>query len=193
VANNYSSTIMSNTLHKIKRQKKTHTGFTLIELLVVIAIIGLLASVVMTSLGVSRARAEIAKVLTEYKSVASALELYRQNNAGNYPGNIDEAVSIEDLIQNNSGLLEYIKKSPDISSRIATNATMYYILNSKENGNGIFLCGEQGTNQEYVLYFNATPAAEVSGLFKSVYSLILGGGNTPTLVDGVLCVPINQE
>ncbi len=75
----------------------THTntskkGFTLIELIVVIAIIGLLASVVMTSLSVSRARAEIAKMLTDYKSAANALELYRQSNGGQYPGPPDTPV-----------------------------------------------------------------------------------------------------
>lgn len=183
---------MSNTTSKIKKYKIKEKGFTLIELLVVIAIIGLLASVVMTSLGVSRARAEIAKVLTEYKSVASALELYRQSN-GVYPGIVDEAVSVEDLIINNAGLSEYLKKSPEVSPRIATDATMYYILNSKENGNGVFWCGEQNTSQDYVLYFNSTSEAEASGLFKKVYSGVLGDVNSPTLVNGVLCVPVNQE
>ena len=39
----------------------------------------------MTSLGVSRAQAEIAKVLTDYKSLANSLELYRQSNEVPHP------------------------------------------------------------------------------------------------------------
>lgn len=184
-------------MHKYKPNKKTISeplakGFTLIELIVVIAIIGLLASVVMTSLGVSRSRAEISKVLTEHRSVASALELYRQANNGNYPGVVDEAISVGDLITNN-GLSEYIKQTPSVSPLVATDATMYYILNSKEIGNSVSWCGDQKTVQDYILYFYSTTGAEAAGLFKTVYSGVLGNTDNPSIMDGVLCVPVNQE
>lgn len=60
-------------------------GFTLIELLVVITIIGLLASTVLASLQNARTKARDAKRISEGKSLASALELYRNNNNGLYP------------------------------------------------------------------------------------------------------------
>lgn len=51
-------------------------GFTLIELLVVVSIIGLLASVVMTSLNSARAKARDARRRADTTQVRTALELY---------------------------------------------------------------------------------------------------------------------
>lgn len=59
-------------------------GFTLIELLVVISIIGLLSSVVMSSLNTARQKARIARRVSDLKQVQVALEMYYNTN-GRYP------------------------------------------------------------------------------------------------------------
>ncbi|MFN3188106.1 MAG: type II secretion system protein [Candidatus Paceibacteria bacterium] len=69
-------------------------GFTLIELLVVIAIIGILASVVLSSLGQARASARDAKRISEIRQFQTALELFRNANNGVYPcstGNLNNS------------------------------------------------------------------------------------------------------
>ena len=68
----------------LKYHKKTEKGFTLIELLVVISIIGLLSSIILSSLNGARLRGRIAKRLSDMHQVQIALELYYSAN-GSYP------------------------------------------------------------------------------------------------------------
>jgi general secretion pathway protein G len=63
---------------------KKSKGFTLIELLVVVAIIGVLATIVLSSLSEARARARDAKRLADIKTIQTALEVYNLDN-GTYP------------------------------------------------------------------------------------------------------------
>jgi len=65
-------------------QKKSLTGFTLIELLVVIAVIGMLASIVLVSLGPARGKARDARRLSDLKQIQLALQLY-YDKYGDYP------------------------------------------------------------------------------------------------------------
>jgi type II secretion system protein G len=64
----------------LKKQK----GFTLIELLVVVAIIGILATVVLSSLSEARSRTRDAKRLADIKTIQTTLEVYYLDN-GSYP------------------------------------------------------------------------------------------------------------
>lgn len=66
---------------------RSENGFTLIELLVVVAIIGILATVVLASLGQARTRATTAKAVAELRTLSQSFEIYNLDN-NDYPGDV---------------------------------------------------------------------------------------------------------
>jgi prepilin-type N-terminal cleavage/methylation domain-containing protein len=77
-------------------QKSFKRGFTLIELLVVIAIIGILASVVLSSLNSARDRGSDAAIKSSLNNARSQAELYYDSNSRRYDGvcvDSDEGIS----------------------------------------------------------------------------------------------------
>ena len=64
--------------------KITKKAFTLVELLVVIAIIGILASMVLVSLGTSRKKANDSKVSVDVNQIMTLLAEYYADNGGTY-------------------------------------------------------------------------------------------------------------
>lgn len=74
-----------NLVHKkTLEQRKSLTGFTLIELLVVIAVIGMLASIVLVSLGPVRAKARDARRQADIRQISTAMELEFNQQNGTY-------------------------------------------------------------------------------------------------------------
>ncbi|MDP7368638.1 MAG: type II secretion system protein [Candidatus Pacebacteria bacterium] len=71
-------------------RKTENKGFTLIELLVVIAIIGILSSVVLTSLNSARQKSRDAKRIAELRQLQTALQLFYEDNQG-YPSALTAA------------------------------------------------------------------------------------------------------
>jgi len=67
--------------NKINRLNK---GYTLLELLVALAIIGLLSSIILSSVNMARKKARDARRLSDMKQLQTALELY-YSSYGRYP------------------------------------------------------------------------------------------------------------
>ncbi|MFH0846004.1 MAG: type II secretion system protein [Patescibacteria group bacterium] len=73
-----------NLFNKKQDSLKFQSGFTLTELLVAIAIIGILSSIVLTSMSGARERAKDGKRISDIKQIQLALELYYDVNSA-YP------------------------------------------------------------------------------------------------------------
>jgi type II secretion system protein G len=95
------------------RARPTNRGFTLIELLVVVAIIGMLASVVIASLGNVRVKGRDARRIADLTQIRTALELYYSTN-NEYPTNGYWTCSFDAATWNGlqTALAPYIKVLP---------------------------------------------------------------------------------
>ncbi len=76
----------------IQRARDEESGFTLIELLIVIVILGILAGVVIFSVGGVTDTGAVAACKTDIKTVQVAVEAYKAKTGG-FPPNLDPAVT----------------------------------------------------------------------------------------------------
>ena len=72
----------------IQRARDEESGFTLIELLIVIVILGILAGVVIFSVGGVTDTGAVAACKTDVKTVSVAVEAYKAKN-GSFPTDLD--------------------------------------------------------------------------------------------------------
>ncbi|MGZ4971222.1 MAG: DUF1559 family PulG-like putative transporter [Limisphaerales bacterium] len=77
---------MQNTQQTAGVTRRSLLAFTLIELLVVIAIIGILASLILSSLARAKEKAHRAQCMSNLKQVGVAIEVYAQDHGNRLPG-----------------------------------------------------------------------------------------------------------
>ena len=86
-------------------------GFTLIELLVVIAIIGILSSIVLSSLNTARGKGNDSKTKAQLSGIRSAAEVYYDINS-HYGTGVADLCSGGDFFPDiDSGMLQYITQA----------------------------------------------------------------------------------
>lgn len=92
----------------LKIFKKKNKGFTLIELLVVIAVIGLLASIVLVSVGPARKKARDARRLSDVRQINLAMEMCYDDSgcagAEQYPDSENYANDIDKIDEDGTPL-----------------------------------------------------------------------------------------
>ena len=79
----------------MKINNKKAAGFTLLELLVVIAIIGLVSTITLTMIYMSRNRAKKSRIVSDLGQIRKAAELFYNNNNYSY-ANEDLGIYLED-------------------------------------------------------------------------------------------------
>lgn len=127
-------------------QKTLQRGFTLIELLVVIAIIGILAAVVLTSLGGAQEGAQNSNVKQSLSSVRGAAQLSYNNNNFSYGDVCDSAGDVAAMLTDLAGSLAFITGT-NISGTAGDNpiicndsATEYAVAAPLLNDNDDYWC-----------------------------------------------------
>jgi prepilin-type N-terminal cleavage/methylation domain-containing protein len=128
-------------------------GFTLIELLVVIAIIGILAGIVLVSLGGARAKARDAKRQADIRQIASAQEMVMTDDDEYMAWTLDNNGCITNAdIRNKAGTvyLSAFPKDPQSPTKCykgindtATPRTKYCAYAALESG-GYFVASHAG-------------------------------------------------
>jgi prepilin-type N-terminal cleavage/methylation domain-containing protein len=185
----------------IKRNPEYSKGFTLIELLIVIAIVGVLSTVVLSSLNSARSKARDSTRISNIKEVQKALAVYNSNN-GSYPVSANSTWAGNGATYGglpNTGLggyipdlaPTYIKELPIDPNQTADSGYIY-----KSNGSDYFFMahGTAENNVPFVFRRPSSPLSKDIAIYTPGYinESISGGSiaytagpNSPgTVVDG---------
>lgn len=135
---------------------KKHRGFTLIELLVVVAVIGLLVSIILVSLGPSRAKARDARRVSDIIQISRAMEMCLDDAsaacggaAGNYPAvTVDANSRINQIGGQTNAIVPYLNPlSEDLGGGVST-----VCANNNEMTAGRYCAIASSAGKQYCIY-----------------------------------------
>lgn len=138
---------------------KKRNGFTLIELLVVIAVIGLLASIVLVSMGPAREKNRDARRKSDIKQISIAMEMCFDDSSSDC-GGFEKYIEVTEAGANKvtkigSYLIEVPKDPSDIGDHIykwsnnsAVEDQKYCVYVKLEDEDYWIVASEKGTNME---------------------------------------------
>lgn len=145
--------------------KINNKGFTLIELLVVIAIIGILAAIVLASLGPARNKAKNVRLKGELSQLRSTAELYYDNNDLTYgasaTSSCDTGNSVTNFLKGSKimiALKSQIPGSGNVVCNINKGAYVVSIPLFDDDSNDAFWCAD---SNGYIGAVAAQPSASV--------------------------------
>jgi prepilin-type N-terminal cleavage/methylation domain-containing protein len=136
------------TNHKLQMIKQK--GFTLIELLMVIAIIGVITSIVLSSINSSRDKAYESQIKQQLVSFRSAAEIYfyAQTPSG-YGVTSDCSVGVFGSTNTNEGrpglIIDLASLPPGVSRECSSTARAYAVKVSSYTENGYWCADSRGT------------------------------------------------
>lgn len=127
---------------------KFKRGFTLIELLIVIAVIGVLSSVVFSSLNTARSKGNDAKVKAQLSGLRNSAQIYFDTNQhfATVDGSLD-CVSTADTLLEDVNIRSYLDNMPAGSTSkcaIPAIGTSYAIATKVSSGVEDYWCIDSG-------------------------------------------------
>ncbi|MEI8339184.1 MAG: prepilin-type N-terminal cleavage/methylation domain-containing protein [bacterium] len=123
---------------KTEQRQKSTAGFTLVEMVVVIAIIGIMTTIVVSSISGNKSRARDDKRVGDIKNMQLALEFFYLKNK-TYPA------TLTDLI-NYSGGLKINDLSTDIQYKPLDSRRAYHICVPLENADSKYFADDSDYN-----------------------------------------------
>ncbi len=175
-----------------RRPASPRSAFTLIELLTVIAIIGILAAILIPTVGAVRESARSAACASNLRQIAMAVLLFTESNGGRLPGSntvtINRGVWNPEVNTTNFANQSVVESSAHLSTRIAGylgTARSGALWRCPSNSEGARLSNEGNPTREITYILNQNRTASTGMVPPSPFGTSAGGGVLPARLSDI--------